>query len=266
MKHFLFSKRLTSAFLLLSTISFVAAQQSSPEQVGVQQPQTELKFPYPAKLTYEVMWRMLTAGDATVVLKQSNPGGWNLNLDLASSGLVSRLYRVLDTYKVTTNNKFCGESAVLDAQEGKKHSISRLTFDTARRKVLLDERNYVSNTTEKKQLDIPPCTYEITGALVALRLLNLPPGRTVTLPVTDGKKVAYIRVDSQARENLSVAGKAYSTIRYEAFVFDNVLYKRKGRLFLWMTDDAERIPVQFRLQMGFPIGNIYVELGKEDKL
>ncbi len=41
-------------------------------------------------------------------------------------------------------------------------------------------------------------------------------------------------------------GKTYPAIRYEAFVFDDVLYKRKGRLQVWITDDADRLPVMFR--------------------
>jgi hypothetical protein len=44
------------------------------------------------------------------------------------------------------------------------------------------------------------------------------------------------------------------------------VYRRKGRLFMWITDDADRIPVQFRLQMGFPVGSITLELEKHERL
>lgn len=245
---------------MLRAVPFSLAQQSS------EQPNQDTRFPYASKLTYDVTWRMLSAGEAWVNLTAANSGSWNLNLDLRSAGVVSRLYRVLDAYKASMNSGFCGQNAVLDAQEGKKHTLSRLMFDNTRHKVIFDERDLNKNTTEKKELDIAPCTYEITGALANLRTFNLPPGKSASLPITDGKKVAYARVESQARENLTVAGKSYSTVRYEAFLFDNVLYKRKGRLFIWMTDDPQRLPVQFRLQMGFPIGNIMVQLEKEEKL
>jgi hypothetical protein len=49
-------------------------------------------------------------------------------------------------------------------------------------------------------------------------------------------------------------------------VFNNVLYRRKGRLLIWVTDDAQRLPVQLRFMFSFPLGDITLELEKVDKL
>jgi hypothetical protein len=233
---------------------------------GQQQLPKPSKFPNPEKLTYRVEWRTITAGAATLELSHGTPADWETKLNIESAGLVTRLYRVLDSYKATSNDKFCGADAVLDAQEGKRHIQTRLKFDNDRHRATYDERNLLKNSSTKKELAIAPCTYEITGALVALRDLKLEPGKSAILPITDGKKIANARVEAQARETITLRGKQYSTIRHEAFLFDNVLYKRKGRLLIWITDDADHIPVQFRLQMGFPIGNITVELEKNQRL
>ncbi|HJY07662.1 MAG TPA: DUF3108 domain-containing protein, partial [Bryobacteraceae bacterium] len=91
------------------------------------------------------------------------------------------------------------------------------------------------------------------------------PGKSASIPVTDGKKVAMARIDAQERETITIDNKQYHTIRYEAFLFDNVLYQRKARLWLWMTDDASRLPVQIRLRLSFPIGNITLFLDKEER-
>ena len=74
--------------------------------------------------------------------------------------------------------------------------------------------------------------------------------------MTNGKKLVEAKVEAQARETLHLNGKSYSTISTRRLVFNNVVYRRKGRLFMWITDDADRIPVQFRLQMGFPVGRL----------
>ena len=89
--------------------------------------------------------------------------------------------------------------------------------------------------------------------------------RPATLPITDGKKLVNARIDAQSRENVSIASKTYHTIRYEAFLFDNVLYKRKGRLFIWLTDDADRIPVQLRFQLGIPDRHHLARIGQAAK-
>jgi Protein of unknown function (DUF3108) len=223
-------------------------------------------FPFPQKLSYRVEWRMVTAGSAELEFTRSGANNWGINLDLESAGIVTRLYRVSDKYRVTSNDRFCGASATLDAQEGKRHNLTQLSFDNVAHKVLYDQHDLIKDLREKKELPIEPCTHEVAGALASLGQLNLQPGSSVTVPITNGKKMVNARVDAQAKETIHVDGKPYQTIRYEAFLFDNVLYKRKGRLFLWITDDAERTPVQFRIQLGFPIGTISLELEKQQKL
>ncbi len=233
---------------------------------GQQQSQKASKLPYPEKLTYRVEWRLITAGAATVELSHATPDDWQTSLNIESAGLVTRWYKVLDNYKVTSDEKFCAASSMLDAQEGKRHTVTRLTFENTRHKVEYDERDLLKNSTEKRELDIAPCTYDIAGAMEALRNMNLQPGKWATLPVTNGKKMAYAKVEAQAKESVPLPTKTYQTTRYEAFLFDNVLYKRKGRLLIWISDDPDRIPVQLRLQMGFPIGNVTVTLEKQEKM
>jgi Protein of unknown function (DUF3108) len=245
---------LCCAFALLTVVSpFTSAQDSAKSS----------KFPFPEKLTYRVEWRLVTAGSATVNLSRAGSDSWQTNLDIQSAGLVTRLYKVLDTYRLTSNSRFCPSQSVLDAQEGKRHTITQLTFEVNRRIVRYDERDLVKNSNVQKVLDVPPCTHEVVGALAALRTTSIEPGKSAIFPVTDGKKVVNAKIEAQGREKVSVNGNTYQTIRYEAFLFDNVLYRRKGRLFVWISDDASRIPVQFKLQLGFPIGNVTVELEKQ---
>lgn len=241
----------------LCVAGLALAQQQSPKGS---------RFPYPEKLSYRIEWRLVTAGTATVRLSRHSPDRWQLDLDLESAGMVNRLYRVLDRYKVISNDRFCPSTSVLDAQEGKRHRLTRLTFENSRHRVEYDERDLIKNTTSKHVLDVFPCTHDIAGALAAMRLMNVEPGQSATLPITDGKKMVNARVDAKSRESVTAADKSYRTIRYEAFLFDNVLYRRKGRLFIWLTEDADRIPVQLRFQLGFPIGTISLELQKQQKL
>jgi hypothetical protein len=228
-------------------------------------PAQESKFPCPEKLSFRVEWHGITGGLATVTMTKPNADQWQTNLSLESAGMVARLYHVLDKYKTVTSSKFCGASTELDAQEGKHHKYSKLSFDAANHRVDYYEHDLLKNQEVRKQLDTPACTFEITGALEALRAMSLEPGKTITVPLTDGKKFANARIEAQAKENVTIDGKSYPTIRYEAFVFDNVLYKRKGRLQIWITDDAERLPVQMRMQVGFPVGTVNVELEKQEK-
>lgn len=230
-----------------------------------QQPQPS-RFPFPEVLTYRVEWGLVPAGTVNLEFRHSDTGAWNIKLDLESSGVLNHFHRVQDKYTVSSNENFCPSSALLDAQEGIKHKITRLTFDARQKAVDYFEHDLVKNTDKQQRLAVPACTQEIAGGLAKLGEISLPPGRSVSLPLTDGKKLAYARIDAQAKETVAIDGKKYQTVRYEAFIFDNVLYRRKGRVFLWLTDDGDRVPVQMRIQLGFPVGNISLELEKQQKL
>jgi len=244
-------------------ILLVASSGSGRAQTGHSD---SAKFPYPEKATYRIEWRVMTAGSATFQLSHGDKQNWKLQLDLASAGVVDRLYQISDTYKLTTNDRFCGVDSVLDGHEGKRRFSTRMDFDTTRHKVFLAEIDLVKNTTVKAETDVAPCTYEVMGALSALRALKPEPGNAISLSLTNGRKLVAAKVEAQARETLHLNGKSYSTVKYEALVFNNVVYRRKGRLFMWITDDADRIPVQFRMQMGFPVGTVTPELEKHERL
>ncbi|MBV9266737.1 MAG: DUF3108 domain-containing protein [Acidobacteriaceae bacterium] len=260
------SRILTHTVGATSLLVFSAGVVSQAQQATSSAPSSSSKIPYPQKLTYRIEWRLITAGTANLDITRAGANAWEINLGLESAGLVNRLYHISDRYRVFTDGRFCASSANLDAQEGKRHMMTQLQFDNARHKVTYEERDLIKNKSEKRELDIPPCTHDIMGALAALSELDLEAGKAATLPITDGKKLVHARIEAQAKETVPAMGKNYQTIRYEAFVFDNVLYKRKGRLFLWLSDDPDRVPVQFRIQLGFPIGTISLSLEKQQKL
>jgi hypothetical protein len=241
--------------LILATgcASIGQAQQAAPKP-----------FPYREKLEYRIEWRLITAGTATVDIAPVSGTTWQTKLDIESAGMVSRLYRVNDRYRAITTEKFCGINTNLDAQEGKRHRLSTLIFDNAKHRLQFEDHDLILNKVTSKTVDIPPCTHEISGALASLRLAHIEPGKTLTMPITDGKKTVLARVQGQDRETITIDQHTYHTIRCEAFLFDNVLYRRKGQLWIWMTDDASRVPVQIRVRLGFPIGNILLSLVKDE--
>ena len=80
--------------------------------------------------------------------------------------------------------------------------------------------------------------------------------------MSDGKKSVTARVEAQQQETVKTPAGWFRTIRYEAFLFDNILYRRSGALHVWITDDDRRLPVQIRVRLGFPIGAIALQLEK----
>ena len=213
-------------------------------------------------LTYAAEWRFLRAGEVEMKLT----GASQSDLKLRTVGLVSKLIPVSNTYRGIFDPGYCALTALLESHEGKKNRETKVSYDRERKRVSYFEKDLDKDAViATKEMDIPSCVHDVTGALQKLRELKLEPVRTIELPVSDGKKVISARVDSLEKEKVTTPLGEFATVKYEAFLFNGVLYRRKGRLFVWLTDDEKRIPVQIRIQLPFYVGTVTLQLEKIER-
>jgi hypothetical protein len=217
------------------------------------------------ELFYRAEWRLVHAGNVRLVWSaRPQEGGWSAQMKLQSAGIVSRLYRVDNEYSVLLDAGLCAVESALRAHEGRKRRQIRVRFDGTSRKASYLERDLARDTVvATHEIDIPECVHDVIGGLYRLRAMRVEPGQVVYLPISDGKKSVSARVEAQARETLRIEDRTYQTIRYEAFLFNNVLYRRSGRLFVWLTDDDARLPVRVRVRLPFYIGTVTLDLQPE---
>ena len=222
----------------------------------------------PAKETlyYNVEWRLITAGKAKVEWTNSPRTGGHISLNLESVGLVSKLFRVEDSYAVNLGPGECAESSLFTSHEGNRQRETRITYDANAHKADYQERDRVKNAILlQRQTEIPPCVHDVVGGMFYLRqALSLDPQEKMTVAVTDGKKSALVKVEAQAREDVKTPEGVFHTIRYEVNLFNDVLFHRPAHLLLWITDDRRRLPVQIRVRMQITIGTITLQLEKHE--
>jgi hypothetical protein len=222
-------------------------------------------FPSKETLVYSIDWRLFNAGKAKVELVPGPRAGYQANLHLESTGIVSKLFKVADDYTTNMNGNYCAESAQMTAMEGNRQRETKIVFDGETHKATYLERDRLKNTVLlSKETEIPACVHDVAGGLFFLRTLNLEPGQSVMVPVTDGKKSVMAKVEAQAREDVKTPEGVFKTIRYEVYLFDGVLYKRSAHLNVWIGDDRRRLPVQIRVRMTFTVGTINLLLQKHE--
>ncbi len=221
------------------------------------------------RLHYRAEWRGFHAGNVVVdfQLPPTESSYGQAQVFLQTVGFVSTLYRVENLYRVRFSPAYCVQSVVYDVRERGKQRRIEFSFDNVARKIFYQEMDLrVSKVVESKQLDVPPCIYDEVSGLAWLRTIELPPGASAEAYVTNGKKAVRARVDALARESIETPAGIYDTIRYEAHLFNGVLHRRKGRLFVWLTADERKLPVQIQARMRFYIGTVTVQLAKEELL
>ena len=253
-------KRLKLWGILLAFGMLSGAQQTSTEA----SPRTDSSPE--VTLHYGIEWRLIRAGNARLTWNPRPAPLERAQIQLESAGLVSKLYRVYDRYFVNFSDGGCPTDVLLKSEEGSRKRETRIVFDHELRKVSYLEKDMVKDTVIlRKELTIPECAYDIVGALYNLRLKRLQPGQSTHIPITDGKKLVSARVEAQERETVVTPAGTFNTVRYEAFLFNNALYQKRGRLFIWLTDDERRLPVQIRVRMQFHVGTITLQLEKEER-
>jgi hypothetical protein len=220
-------------------------------------------------LQYGVEWRLIRAGQARIsfdpVSVNSQPV-YDVRLHLESAGMVSKLYKVDDNYMARSSGQLCADNIVLNAEEGKRKRETKISIDRAQGKLHYLERDLLTNTTvAARDLEVPACVHEIISGLYRARMLKLEPGQSATIPITDGKNVANVKIEAQEREEVSTPTGKHKTIRFEAYVFNGALYSKSARCLIWMTDDARRTPVQIQVRMRLLIGTITLTLEKEER-
>ncbi|MBL8241340.1 MAG: DUF3108 domain-containing protein [Bryobacterales bacterium] len=213
--------------------------------------------------SYQVEWRLINAGRTDLVWNR-NANGYKGQLKLYSAGLVSRLFRVNDIYDAQGTGELCAQEARLQSEEGNRKRDTTVRW-TGKKSYYKELDLVKKETLLERELDTPGCVHDVLAALAKLRTLNhLQPGQSTSLPISDGKKMVMARVEAQEKEKVSTKLGPFNAIRYEAFLFNDILFKRNARLFVWISDDARRLPLQIQVRMRIHIGTVTFTLDKMD--
>jgi hypothetical protein len=230
--------------------------------------QTSLSPSGKESLSYLIEWRLFNAGRAKIDLEPIGPPrpGYQVQLHLESTGIVSRLFKVEDLYQANLTPGFCAETLQMSIHEGNRLREAKVTFDGGTKRASYLERDRTRNNAIilQQETEIPPCVHDLVGGLFFLRTLNLEQGQSTQVPVSDGKKVVMVKVEAQQREEIKTTLGTFKTMRYEVYLFNGALYKRPAHLNIWLTDDRRRLPVQIRVRMTFTIGTITLTLDKHE--
>ena len=134
-------------------------------------------------------------------------------------------------------------------EQGKRLRRSETIFDHAAGKVIWTEHDLSAPARRPRVIASPldGAVYDVVSAIYFLRTQALTPGKSFELPVSDSGKVYRIRVRVVEMEPVKNVFGNVSAARVEADVFGKErLLDGEGRMSIWFTDDAHRIPVQAR--------------------
>jgi hypothetical protein len=263
-----FSKSGRGEVLFVFALCAVMCPQTSPKlpataAPAIHPPTTNHRLPEGAVLHYKAEWHALNAGVATLSVDSGKDDEVHLTGIANATGFVSHLYHVHDVFEANfTRSTFCSNLIHKHTEEGSRRRDETIRFDYAKKKSIRDELDMKNGRRMQMQNDIPPCATDVLSALWYVGSLPLAPGATYSFPLNDGAKTAIINLAVEASEQVKTGARTFNAIRVQP-TSDSDLIKKRGKVWVWYSNDAARLPVQIRGRMGW--GTITMTLDRIER-
>ena len=228
----------------------------------IQAPPPDHRFPDGTTYVYTAEWRIWTAGTASLRVEEAG-NRQEVTAGADAVGVVALLFRVHDRFESRFDPRtFCSESVVKRTEEGLRQRDTRISFDYARGKAVLQETNLRNNEKKHAEQDIPGCVTDVLSGIYYAASLPLEVGRTYFFPLNDGGKTVNVRATVEGRELVKTEAGTFSTLRVRPEASEGVL-KDRGKMWFWYSDDSQRIPVQMSARLFW--GTLTIRLQRIDK-
>ncbi len=215
----------------------------------IHSPQPNHHWPNFDTYVYQAEWKIWTAGAATLRMEPGPGGEQQIHATADSAGFVSLLYTVRDRFDAGFDPKtFCSSYLFKHTEEGFRKRDTNIRFDYTRQKAVLDEKNLKTGESKHVENEIPNCATDVLTGVYYIGSLGLQPGAVYAFPLNDGNKTQTVEVRAEAREQVKVPAGTFQAIRVQPTSSSGVL-KERGKVWIWYSDDAARVPVQMRARM-----------------
>ncbi|QTA89795.1 DUF3108 domain-containing protein [Desulfonema magnum] len=221
----------------------------------------ELPF-YPGeKLTFDLKWSVIKAGEATLeVLPIETVNGvraYHFVMTAKSTPFIDFFYKVrdrIDAYMDINMNR-----SVLykkKQKEGKTHRDIVVHFDWEK-----NEAEFSNFGKKKNPIALLPGSFDPLSAFYYARLFDLKEKMKIERPVTDGKKCVLGKVAVVKKDKIKLAGTTYDAyllepeLKHVGGVFEK---SKDAKIELWVSADKRRIPIKIKSKVA--VGSFVGEL------
>jgi len=215
------------------------------------------------RLEYVLKWSGIAAGDSVMEIVQGDDFDgaplYRVISTAKSRSIVDVFYKVRNHYE-SHIHPFDGFSRkyIFNMREGGKRENKVLIFEPDKKIVTRIWKK--DDQTQSRIYEIREGTHDNLSALYALRNEPLNLGDSYNYRVFESKKNWDLVIDVIAEEETQVAaGKFRTVVVHPKLKFEGI-FRRKGELHVYMTDDQWHIPVLMKSKV--KIGSIDAELVK----
>jgi hypothetical protein len=246
-------------FVPLRALVLIAAFVSSLGVVGradaqytpiptLQPPTPGFEFPARETLTFDVDWRVFTAGTAVFHLEQVG-SLQKVTATADTVGGTNMLFPVVDKFQSAFDTHTgCSTGFNKQLSEGLRKVTGDLSFNYSAGKQTQVEKNLVKGTSKTQTASIPACVTDSLSAIFYAASQPLVVGQNVRFPLADSMRTVTVVMKVEGKEEVTTPAGTFATIRVQPTAEEGVV-KNRGNIWIWYTDDARHIPVQIQARL-----------------
>jgi len=205
-------------------------------------------------LKFSVQWGIIKAGTAYLEVPQlSDWNGRNVYRLVAraeSNSFISRFYKVRNRIESLwdKDGRFSWRY-----QENRREGGYRTKSE-----ILFDNERHEARYADGKTFPIPSKVQDALSAFYYTRFQALPLGGSIVFDYHASRKSQPLEVKVLGRERVDTPAGTFDCVAIEPLLKAGGIFKNKGRLVIWMTEDERRMPVLMKSKVA--IGSISVVL------
>ena len=209
------------------------------------------------RLVFRLSWLGIPAGKTVMEASDAGYLGgrklYGISAVTASNEFVDAFYPVRDRiHSLLFADTLAPYKYVVRQEEGTYRSDKEIIFDYAERKATFTKNGEVSIC------DIPAFVSDSLSAYYYFRTKELAVGKTITFEVFDDKKLWEVHAQVLRKERIETPAGAFNTIVVKPLFKFEGIFRRKGDVYFWLTDDSRKMIV--RMKSKVLIGSINADL------
>jgi hypothetical protein len=222
-------------------------------------PQDGKAFTIPEKLIFDLTWTGVKAGTATMEIAYEK-GQVKIISTARSADWVTVFYAVDDRTESALQRTqvpmliSLPENYRVKLREGRHRRDKEVIFDHAKH-----QATFIDHLkTENKIYKINENTFDPLAGFYYIRTMKLEIGKSVYVDIFDSKKLWKVEVQVLRREKIKTKLGSFDTIVIKPLMKSEGIFNRKGDMYIWLTDDLDRVPV--KMQTKVVVGSVTATL------
>ncbi len=207
------------------------------------------------KLTFTIKYGVISAAEATLEIKSTtleNQPVWLISSNARTYPFFDSVFKVRDVVQSwweKENLRSLRFSKRLNEGRYKQYRVH--TYDHEKKTSTYKRWNFKNQVFRTREIAIPANTQDILSSFYYIRQQKLAPGNKVPVTITTDGKSYSTQVIVHKRETIdSIFGKK-SCLVIEPMLKGESVFKQSGKILIWVTDDAYKVPLKLTSQITF---------------